>query len=288
MLVRNDGKNISSNCREGAPSSDPVIFPCRNQEPSADAASTPFAGGPTTHTGHADTLTNALTQAQKKFYADIVSSRTVPRRNKRTRYSTDVCTSCRQSKVRCTEGRPCSRCVKQGWQESCLSWREEESVATAATPSNPIVQARTTNSDFAPLISLTTVAHPQAVHIDGLNKQPKLNLQKTSTSTGGHDLQSSGGIHNPATNLQHVSAGGSGQIYRDPTEGHEYYNEGASRFGGSRQALTAGAVDSILSDEKAWDHLREGTRRIWAPACDFNETTEPYLGSDEEFWAFGF
>jgi hypothetical protein len=280
MLVTNDGKEILSNCRVGSRSSDPVVFPCRIQEPSADAASkrrTPFADGLTTHTGHTDTSTNALNQAPKKFYADIVSLRTVPSRNKRTRYSTDVCTSCRQSKVRCEEGRPCSRCVKQGWQESCLSWREKESVATAAeTPSNPIAQAPTTNIDFTPLSSSTSVA----------------DLESSCGRILPVEIRNLPVAHNPATHfvthLQHVSAGGSGQIYRDPTEGHEYYNEGASRFGGSRQALTAGAVDSILSDEKAWDHLREGTRSIWAPACDFNETTEPYLGSDEEFWAFGF
>ena len=48
-----------------------------------------------------------------------------PRRKKsRTRPTVDVCEACRRSKVRCDEVRPCSRCVKQNLQSSCVSWRK--------------------------------------------------------------------------------------------------------------------------------------------------------------------
>ena len=48
-----------------------------------------------------------------------------PRRKKsRTRPTVDVCEGCRQSKVRCDEERPCSRCVKKNLQSSCVSWRK--------------------------------------------------------------------------------------------------------------------------------------------------------------------
>ena len=33
-----------------------------------------------------------------------------------------ACTSCRQSKVRCEEARPCTRCISHGWHNSCVSW----------------------------------------------------------------------------------------------------------------------------------------------------------------------
>jgi hypothetical protein len=56
------------------------------------------------------------------------------------------------------------------------------------------------------------------------------------------------------------------------------------RLGDSCQVLTGAQVDSVLSDAKAWDHLREGTSETWASARDFKETTEPDLGSDEDFW----
>lgn len=67
---------------------------------------------------------------------------------------------------------------------------------------------------------------------------------------------------------------------RDPTDGLE----GKRRLGGSCQVLTGAEVDSVLSDAKAWDHLHEGTSETWASARDFNQTTEPDLSSDEDFW----
>lgn len=46
--------------------------------------------------------------------------------NKRKRRTTvsDACTSCRRSKVKCDEERPCLRCIKHDWQDSCVSWSE--------------------------------------------------------------------------------------------------------------------------------------------------------------------
>jgi hypothetical protein len=35
----------------------------------------------------------------------------------------ESCASCRRSKVRCDEQKPCTRCVKQGQAETCVSWR---------------------------------------------------------------------------------------------------------------------------------------------------------------------
>ena len=36
----------------------------------------------------------------------------------------DACTSCRRSKVKCDEEKPCRRCVKHGRAAACASWRE--------------------------------------------------------------------------------------------------------------------------------------------------------------------
>ena len=33
-----------------------------------------------------------------------------------------ACTSCRRSKVKCEEARPCTRCISHGWRNSCVSW----------------------------------------------------------------------------------------------------------------------------------------------------------------------
>ena len=35
----------------------------------------------------------------------------------------DACASCRRSKVKCDEEKPCRRCVKHGRAASCASWR---------------------------------------------------------------------------------------------------------------------------------------------------------------------
>ena len=44
---------------------------------------------------------------------------------KRKRHTiSDSCTSCRRNKVKCDEEKPCSRCVRNGRQASCESWRE--------------------------------------------------------------------------------------------------------------------------------------------------------------------
>ena len=168
-----------------------------------------------------------------------------------------------------------------------MTWREEGSVATAASsaswtaswttaPSKPTAQARTTDVDFA--LSSSSVAHPQTARIDG----PKCDFLKTTTSTGGHDPGDLRDVHNPATHLQHES-GDAGFIHRDPTDGHER----VSLLGGNCQASTAVAMDSVFSDEKAWDHLREGTSETWAPVSDFKEITESDSGWCEESWEFG-
>jgi len=44
-------------------------------------------------------------------------------KRKRTTIS-DACTSCRRSKVKCEEAKPCTRCVNHGWRDSCVSWRQ--------------------------------------------------------------------------------------------------------------------------------------------------------------------
>eukprot|EP00802_Teleaulax_amphioxeia_P022211 Tamp_22634.p1 GENE.Tamp_22634~~Tamp_22634.p1 ORF type:complete len:323 (-),score=31.56 Tamp_22634:108-941(-) len=45
----------------------------------------------------------------------------------------DACTSCRRSKVKCDEEKPCRRCVKHGRAAACASWRED---AAKASPQN--------------------------------------------------------------------------------------------------------------------------------------------------------
>ena len=43
--------------------------------------------------------------------------------SKRKREKINIaCTSCRQSKVKCEDARPCSRCISHGWRDSCVSW----------------------------------------------------------------------------------------------------------------------------------------------------------------------
>ena len=48
-----------------------------------------------------------------------------------------VCDSCRRSKVRCEKDKPCRRCIKAGWGDTCVSWR----TAKAPTCARPTVAA---------------------------------------------------------------------------------------------------------------------------------------------------
>jgi hypothetical protein len=49
---------------------------------------------------------------------------------KRARSNTsEACTTCRESKVRCDEARPCSRCVSRNCSDTCVDWRKPSKVA---------------------------------------------------------------------------------------------------------------------------------------------------------------
>ena len=48
----------------------------------------------------------------------------VRRRRSPNTQSTNVCFSCRKSKLRCDGEKPCRRCVKRGCPASCVPWRE--------------------------------------------------------------------------------------------------------------------------------------------------------------------
>ena len=46
-----------------------------------------------------------------------------PAKKRRTTIS-ESCTRCRQSKLKCSEFKPCTRCVGKGLQDTCTGWRE--------------------------------------------------------------------------------------------------------------------------------------------------------------------
>ena len=67
------------------------------------------------HSGHDKALSAA---APVRAPAPAVAGGT------KRKHISDACTSCRRSKVKCEEAKPCTRCVNHGWRDSCVSWRQ--------------------------------------------------------------------------------------------------------------------------------------------------------------------
>jgi hypothetical protein len=79
---------------------------------------------------------------------------------KRARSNTsEACTTCRESKVRCDEARPCSRCVSRNCSDTCVDWRKPSKVAkTSESDSERLNEPEHTMPDLPALVKVTEQA----------------------------------------------------------------------------------------------------------------------------------
>ena len=128
-----------------------------------------------------------------------------PSKKKRTRSTTDVCAACRLSKVRCEEERPCTRCVKHNWQDSCVSWRLVDEPADNKSKVQASVSSSTTDAQKLDS-ELTKHESPlkerRAVPLDSSRSAPKSPSSSSSTTS---TVSSASLVHSSATSL---AAGG--------------------------------------------------------------------------------